>query len=907
MRILYVEDNFADADLARRHLARYAPSIQMEIATSYGEAVAQLEKSAEQHGLYDLVLTDVRLPDGDGLRLLGHIRSRRLELPVVVLTGSGNEEMAVAALKGGADDYLSKRDGYLARLPAVLETALQRFHAASSHRRRPLNVLYAEHTPADIDLTRRFLARYAPDIQLDVVNTGPEVIQVFVNSDAGTGYDLLLLDYRLPGMNALDVVKELELAGKLKIPVVLVTGQGDEEVAVQALRLGISDYLVKNPGYLFQLPRTLENTYNQRQLQLERAALQESEQRYRMLFERAPVIISTKDAEGRYTSINALGVGVIGQNPIGLTDQQLFPAEYVADYRAHDQDVMHTRTEKMRQERIPTPEGERVFLVRKTPLIDSDGGVSGVFGISLDITERIRAEEDRREHEQRFGQLVAHIDQVFWLLETATDRLLFISPAYETMWGRSCDSAYADPSSIAQAILPEERSRFVEAQARTLHGHAAEVEVRVQRPDGTLVWVVCQLFPVFDDTGGIHRIAGTARDVTDRRREQEHLQQQERLVTVGQMAAGIAHDFNYILAVIMLYTQMLQLTVQSAVQQRHLNTIYQQAKHAANLVEQILDFSRRSTLERVTMDLCPFVKEMVKLWQRTLPENVAIRLITPEEPLVVSADPARLQQALTNIAINARDAMSGGGELILSLNALTVADEDDAPLPEMPPGRWVAITIADSGVGIPPEIIPRIFDPFFTTKPPGQGTGLGLAQVFGIVRQLDGQIQVESQVGQGARFTLYLPMLDRPDTVETVTELAPPRGAGETILLVEDEKALRTAMYEMLSTLGYEVLTAENGRRARELFTAYHHQIALLISDLVMPDMSGLELHAQLQQEPLNGVPLRLLLVTGYPLKDDDKQTIEHGLVDWIQKPFTMDTLAHRVALALSSRHPAAD
>ena len=225
----------------------------------------------------------------------------------------------------------------------------------------------------------------------------------------------------------------------------------------------------------------------------------------------------------------------------------------------------------------------------------------------------------------------------------------------------------------------------------------------------------------------------------------------------------------------------------------------------------------------------------------------------------------------------------------------------------MPPGRWVAITIADSGVGIPPEIIPRIFDPFFTTKPPGQGTGLGLAQVFGIVRQLDGQIQVESQVGQGARFTLYLPMLDRPDTVETVTELAPPRGAGETILLVEDEKALRTAMYEMLSTLGYEVLTAENGRRARELFTAYHHQIALLISDLVMPDMCGLELHAQLQQEPLNGVPLRLLLVTGYPLKDDDKQTIEHGLVDWIQKPFTMDTLAHRVALALSSRHPAAD
>jgi CheY-like chemotaxis protein len=306
------------------------------------------------------------------------------------------------------------------------------------------------------------------------------------------------------------------------------------------------------------------------------------------------------------------------------------------------------------------------------------------------------------------------------------------------------------------------------------------------------------------------------------------------------------------------------------------------------------------------MDLVPYVKEMIKLWQRTLPEIVAIRLATPGDPLVVSADPARLQQALTNIAINARDAMAGGGELTVSLQEMTVADEDAAPLPGITPGQWVAIAIADTGVGIPPDVLPRIFDPFFTTKPPGQGTGLGLAQVYGIVRQLGGQIQVESLVGQGTRFTLYLPMLDRPYTAETITVLAPPRGAGETILLVEDEKALRTAMLEMLSTLGYQVLTAESGRRARELYEAYHDRIALLISDLVMPDMSGLELHALLQKEPLNGRPLRLLLVTGYPLKDSDKRIIEHGLVDWIQKPFTMDTLARRVALALGNPHQTA-
>jgi signal transduction histidine kinase len=216
------------------------------------------------------------------------------------------------------------------------------------------------------------------------------------------------------------------------------------------------------------------------------------------------------------------------------------------------------------------------------------------------------------------------------------------------------------------------------------------------------------------------------------------MQQQERLVAVGQMAAGIAHDFNNILAIIMLYTQMLQISAQQPAHQRHLTTIYQQALHAADLIQQILDFSRRSTMERVTMDIVPFIKELVRLWQRTLPENIRVELEIGKRALVISADPSRLQQALMNMAINARDAMPTGGTLHLSVSSFTLLPKQTPPIGKMHPGKWLCIGLKDSGTGIPADVLPHIFDPFYTTKSPGMGTGLGLAQVDGIVHQLDG-------------------------------------------------------------------------------------------------------------------------------------------------------------------------
>lgn len=778
MYILYIEDDQNDADLTRRYLARHASDISMDHARTYSEALAKLAMCSQEQPIYDMVLTDMRLPDGDGIMVLGHIRGRTLPLPVIVLTGTGSEEMAVTALKGGAEDYITKRHDYLMRLPTLLEKTLTRYRANSSRHSRPLRVLYAEHHAADIDLTQRHMARHAPHIQLAFVNSAPEVLQRLAvgknqTDDPESQFDLLLLDYRLPGMNALDLLKELEFHDSPKLPIVLVTGQGDEEVAVQALRLGVTDYLVKNPGYLYQLPRTLENTYTQTLLQRERTALFESEQRYRALFDLAPVVIFTKDTSGVYTSANSLAAEVAGRDPIGYTDAEIFGDEIAAALAAHDQTVFQQGTEVLEEERVRVGNSYRSFLSRKSPLYDHQGNVNGLMGIGLEITERLRVEE--------------------------------------------------------------------------------------------------------------------------------HMQQQERLVAVGQMAAGIAHDFNNILAIIMLYTQMLQIAVQQPTQQRHLTTIYQQALHAANLVQQILDFSRRSTMERVTMDTVPFIKELTRLWQRTLPESIRVEAEMGNDPLVISADPSRLQQALMNMAINARDAMPKGGVLRITAARMTLTAGQQPPLASLTPGNWLCVGMSDSGTGIPADVLSHIFDPFFTTKAPGVGTGLGLAQVYGIVHQLDGFIHVESEEGAGTLFTIYLPLVDQPASAIEEAQSLPPHGEGETILLVEDEEALRVAMAEMLAELGYMVISAANGREAIALLQAREESIDLVVSDLVMPDMGGKELYTELVQEYSQERPLRMLLVTGYPQDTLAEWQVEQGIIRWLQKPFAMDVFANRVAETLRS------
>jgi CheY-like chemotaxis protein len=378
------------------------------------------------------------------------------------------------------------------------------------------------------------------------------------------------------------------------------------------------------------------------------------------------------------------------------------------------------------------------------------------------------------------------------------------------------------------------------------------------------------------------------------------VQQQERLAAVGQLAAGIAHDFNNIMAVILLYVDIMLNQPDIQLRQRErLNTIAQQARRAADLIQQILDFSRRSVLERRPMDIAPLLKEQVKLLKRTFPENIIFRLEIEAGMTAINADPTRLQQAVMNLAFNARDAMPDGGEIEIGMKILHI---DDDPMRctncgDLLKGDWVAIWVQDTGPGIPAETAGRIFEPFFTTKPPGKGTGLGLAQVYGIAKQHEGHVDFENPPGGGARFTIYIPLL-HPGVIYTLEgeSGAPVMGEGQLLLVVEDEPVTRKAIVEGLRQLNYNTLAVNNGREALDLFTEQGDSIRLVLSDVIMPEMSGIAMFRLMRAR---GINTPVILMSGHPLHDEMEKLQAEGVLGWLPKPPNIERLSRIVAMAL--------
>ena len=493
--------------------------------------------------------------------------------------------------------------------------------------------------------------------------------------------------------------------------------------------------------------------------------------------------------------------------------------------------------------------------------------------------------------QRRLEALVGHLPEGILLLDS-TQHILLTNPAAERALPRLTDAREGDklerlgdrplsdllaspPTGLWHEVTTE--SQVYEIIARPIdHGHQRES------------WVL------------------VINDVTQQRQVEGRIQQQERLASVGQLAAGIAHDFNNILTGIVMYAQMMSRTPKlSSHNRERLSIIDQQAKHAARLIQQILDFSRRAVIERKPLSLAPFLNEQVRLLERTLPENIKIELSHEADDYVVEADPTRLQQAFMNLAFNARDAMPEGGILRIQL-ALVQIDQRAAPLPEMEAGEWVYIIFSDTGMGISEDALPHIFEPFFTTKEPraGSGVGLGLAQVHGIIGQHDGFIDVDSKAGQGTVFSIYLPAL-RSRAPQAPSAKAPAfiEGHGETILVVEDNGPTRQALVETLEVLNYRVLAAMNGREALDIYqkaqdTEHDPDIDLVLTDIVMPEMGGIRLAQLLKRlDP----DLKMLAITGHVLTQDLEELKSVGVVDIIRKPVDIDTLAEAIRRVLDA------
>ena len=389
------------------------------------------------------------------------------------------------------------------------------------------------------------------------------------------------------------------------------------------------------------------------------------------------------------------------------------------------------------------------------------------------------------------------------------------------------------------------------------------------------------------------------RDVTEQRAIQESVQRQERLAAVGQLAAGIAHDFNNIL------TSMIGIAELSAdipevppVAKQDMKRISELGQQAARLTRQILDFGRKSISEKRPLSLDSFVKETAKLLNRTISEDIRIDLDIGPDELICNADPTQMQQIITNLAINAQDAMPDGGTLTFRLARLSLPASEQPPVPELTAGDWIVLSISDTGVGIASENQVHLFEPFFTTKEIGKGTGLGLAQVYGIVKQHEGFIDVDSRLNEGTTFTLYfsalpeqhkrIPVFNKKDTI--------PMGSGQLILLVEDNPTVLSVTQSILERLGYRVVTATNGRQALDVYDQHQDEIQLVLTDITMPEMGGTALCKALLTKDTN---LKVIAMTGYPLNEGFEALSLEGFADWVAKPLSVEKVARVIHQAL--------
>jgi two-component system, cell cycle sensor histidine kinase and response regulator CckA len=512
-----------------------------------------------------------------------------------------------------------------------------------------------------------------------------------------------------------------------------------------------------------------------------------------------------------------------------------------------------------------------------------------------ELAERKQIETALRESELRFRQLAEHIHEAFWLSDPHISRLLYISPAYEKIWERSCASLYDQPHSFLEAVHPADRERVIAALGRQQHGEATDEEYRILRPDASVRWIWDRSFPVTDASGQVERIARVTQDITDRKQLEAQFLQAQKLEGIGRLAGGIAHDFNNLLTAIGGYADL----IWDALSHDHpirsdLEEIRKAVARATNLTRQLLAFARKQIIEPRVLNLNDLIIDMDKLLRRVIGED--IDLITRPAPNLgwVKADPGQIEQVLVNLALNARDAMPEGGKLTIETRNVFLNKAYARGHQSVTEGAYVLLAVSDTGVGMDSEIQTHAFEPFFTTKAQGKGTGLGLATCYGIIKQHGGNIWVYSEVGQGTTFKIYLPQVEgSTNTAPLQVEVhALPRGK-ETVLVVEDEVAVRALAARVLREQGYTVLEAGNGVEAIRVAEVHAPAaIDLLLTDVVMPHMGGKAVADQI----ITLYPtLKVLFISGYT----DSAIVHHGRLDegvaFLHKPFTPAVLARKV------------
>ncbi len=516
------------------------------------------------------------------------------------------------------------------------------------------------------------------------------------------------------------------------------------------------------------------------------------------------------------------------------------------------------------------------------------GAPAGLLASFLDITEQKRAMEDLRLKDQAIATSLNAI-----VIADPAGTIQYANPAFARLWGfDAAEQVIGRPASdlIGAATVQE-----IVRTLLTTGMWQGELEAR--RIDGSALDLLVSANVVRDHDGTIMRLMASIADITDARRLQVQLTQSQKMQSVGRLAGGVAHDFNNLLTVMKGYVELARHDVPAGSSlSDDLEAVNRAVDSAAGLTQQLLTFSRKQIIHPRVLDLNESVTRMHSMLGRVLGEDVELRLVTAPDLGLVRFDPNQSEQILVNLAVNARDAMPDGGRLTIE-TANVVLDADYARThPDAAPGSYVMLAVSDTGTGMSAEVQSHLFEPFFTTKAAGRGTGLGLAMVYGAVTQNGGRIEVYSEVGHGTTFRIYLPRVSEAATPVEAPERSPlPRG-GETVVVVEDDDAIRALTVRLLSGLGYRTFAYRSGAEALRAMDDLGDEVDLVVTDVIMPEMKGSELAVRLRRA---WPGLRILFASGY----SEDVIAHHGVldpgVDFLQKPYSIEGLARRVRQAL--------
>jgi PAS domain S-box-containing protein len=735
--------------------------------------------------------------------------------------------------------------------------------------------------------------------------------------------------------------------------------------------------------------------FNQRRRVAEK--LDATEQSFRALIENIPDVVWTSDKNGDsfYLSPNV-------EQVYGFTaDEMIKDSANLWLGRIHPEDCqmvigalerLFDFGEKFDVEyRIQRKDGAWIWVHDRAMRTYMKDGVKCVDGIFSDVTRRKNSEVALRESEERFRQLAENITEVFWMTDPAKNRIIYISPAYENVWGRTCASLISSPREWIEAIHPEDRDRVMEAAVSKQTKGSYDEEYRIVRPDGQVRWIRDRAFPLKNATGENYRVVGVALDITDQKRAEREirdlakfpsenpnpifrisevgtmlysnkpgleilktfesagvperwtevaqavlksgktmeieiecgrqtftllfspavdagyvnvygmnvtlnrnlenqLRQSQKMEAVGVLAGGVAHEFNNILTAVTFSAGFLKEGIPLADPLQHdIKEILKAAARAGALTQQLLNYSQKQLLEPKLLSLNELIGGFQAMLGHALGESVRLSTKLADDLWPVTGDESSLEQVFATLASNARDAMPNGGRFSISTENICLI--------KGPVGSYVRITVSDTGKGIEPSVMPRLFEPFFTTKGRVKGTGLGLASVYGIVKQNGGFIEIESQPGCGATFKIYLPKAEekaKDDKTETTQLLAP--SDHNVVLLVEDEASVRSMASRALRKKGYTVLETSNGEEALRTVREHSGNIHLVISDLVMPVMGGAELIPRLRSEHPE---ICVLVISGYSDHTGLAQCAAAN-APFLQKPFTPDALCSAVKRTLN-------